>query len=119
MNYYERIGRSLDYLEEHLREGVRPEDAAAAAHLSVAQYYRMFHALTGHTVGDYLRKRRLSEAARELATSDRSVLDVALDYGFESQEGFTRAFAALAGDPPGRYRRAGTHRELFARLDLP
>jgi AraC family transcriptional regulator len=118
MNHYERIGRSVDYLEEHLREAARIEAAAEAAHLSVPQYYRMFHALTGSTVGDYLRKRRLSEAALALTSSDRGVLDVALEYGFESQEGFTRAFAALAGDPPGRYRRTGSQAELFPRLDI-
>ncbi|HEX2865171.1 MAG TPA: AraC family transcriptional regulator, partial [Deinococcales bacterium] len=119
MNHYERVQRIVDFLEDRLRETAPLDEAAAAANLSVPQAYRLFHALAGHTLGDYQRKRRLSEAALALTASRRTVLDVALEHGFESQEGFTRAFTALTGTPPGRWRRQPEPREPFPRLDLP
>ncbi|MCC5804834.1 MAG: GyrI-like domain-containing protein [Opitutales bacterium] len=74
--------------------------------MSVWYFQRIFAAITGEPVGAYIRRRRLTEAARELRRErGRRVLDIALDYGFDSHEAFTRAFASLAGMPPSAFRR--------------
>lgn len=67
---------------------------------------------TDETPGSYIRKRRLSEAVRQLLTSKSRILDIALDYQFDSQAAFTRAFRAMFAISPGSYRK----RQWFARL---
>ncbi|TLN00712.1 helix-turn-helix domain-containing protein, partial [bacterium] len=79
-------------------------------------FYTLFQASTGFTVRDYIRKRRLALAARELVTTRRRVLDIAMDAGFESHEAFTRAFRALYDLAPGAYRRQ--RRDLLNYSDL-
>ncbi|MCB0122539.1 MAG: helix-turn-helix domain-containing protein [Caldilineaceae bacterium] len=76
------IQRSLHYIESHLTEPATVEQAAVAAGYSRHHFSRTFLARTGLTPASYLRKRRLSEAARALVTSSQRILDIALDYQF-------------------------------------
>ncbi len=69
--------------------------------------HRVFTAVFGHSIKTYVRKRRLTEAARLLRETKRGVIDIALACQFESQAAFTRAFRALFGQPPGQFRRGG------------
>ena len=66
---------------------------------------RKFREIAGMPLRDYLRRRRLAFALKEVRDSDRALLDIAVDYGFSSHEAFTRAFKALYGVTPGAYRR--------------
>jgi AraC family transcriptional regulator len=118
VNNYERVQRSIDFMEEHLKEPVGLEDIAQAACFSLPHFYRLFNALVGRTIKDYLRMRRLSEAAAEVAAGDRSVLDIALDYQFGSQESFSRAFRETWGVNPGGAKRSGRLPGSFPRIDL-
>jgi AraC family transcriptional regulator len=118
MNCYERIQRSIDYIEDHLTAPMRLEEVAQQACFSLSHYYRMFHALTGHTVKDYIRKRRLSEAAMRLFSSDDKIIDICFDYQFEYQESFTRAFKNAYGLSPATYRQTGLPETLLPRLNL-
>jgi len=118
VNYYERIQRAVDYLEERMTETVDVEAVARESALSAASLYRLFFAMTGYTVMDYLRRRRISEASSELAArKDVPILGVALRYGFDSHEAFTRAFRKLAGMNPGAMRKAGL-RYSFERMHI-
>ncbi|MCM3750039.1 AraC family transcriptional regulator [Paenibacillus pasadenensis] len=92
-------------MEAHLEENLTLERIAAEAGFSAYHFHRVFRRHTGLSIGDYLRARRLSLASRLLLESDRSILDLALDCRFESQEAFTRAFKKQYGLPPGRYRK--------------
>lgn len=104
----DRLVASLRFIEDNLGEPFAVADVAAAAGLSVWHAARVFHALTGDTVMGYVRKRRLTEAARRLAEGDRvRLIELALDSGFESQAAFTRAFKRQFGMPPGAVRRSG------------
>ena len=86
----DRIVRSLAFIEDRLGERFEAGDVAAAAGLSPWHYARVFQALTGETVMGYVRKRRLTEAARRLADGDTvRLIELALDSGFESQAAFT------------------------------
>jgi AraC-like DNA-binding protein/DNA gyrase inhibitor GyrI len=100
------VQRAIDYIEEHLYEPLELERIAGAAAMSLPNLYRLFYALTGHPIKDYIRKRRTSEAARQLRRSNMPVLDTALDCGFDTYQAFTRTFKKLTGLTPGMYRRS-------------
>ena len=81
------------------------EDAAREAGYSYYHLKRQFSAVLGESVGSYIKKRRLSHAARELVYTERRVIDIALDHGFESGEAFSRAFKAVYHTSPACYRK--------------
>lgn len=112
------IEQSINYIENHLTKPTSVEDAAKVAGYSRHHFSRTFLAVTGLTPISYLRKRRVSEAARELVTTSRRILDIALDYQFGSQEAFTRSFRREFGVNPGFYRRRKQLRHLWGRISL-
>ncbi|MCM1184041.1 MAG: helix-turn-helix domain-containing protein [Roseburia sp.] len=99
------IFRSLAMIEERLQERLTVEDLASGIHLSKYHYQRMFRETVGDSVMRYVTGRRMSLAAEELAEKDASVLAIALKYGYDSHEGFTRGFRAYMGVTPTEYRR--------------
>lgn len=105
MDYSEAIQKSIDYIENNLKEKIVLEDLAKHTFLSKYHYHRVFHALVGETVMQYVRKRRLTEAAKELIESNVKIVDVALKYQFSSQEAFARAFKRMFNVSPGEFRR--------------
>ncbi|MDG0873024.1 effector binding domain-containing protein [Paenibacillus thiaminolyticus] len=106
MNDYRRIQAAIEYIEERLQEELDIAGIAAQAWYSPFHFQRMFRAISGFTVQEYIRKRRLSEAALALRSTGQSILDIALAYQYKSQEGFTRAFENFFGISPGKYRKA-------------
>lgn len=109
MEYSKEMRTAIDYIEEHLDSQIQAEDAAAAAGFSKYYFHRIFKRETGLSLYEYIRKRRLAQAASLLLNSKISVLDIAVGLCFESQEAFTRAFKKRYGLPPGRYRKALSH----------
>ena len=91
------------YIAEHLRDPITARDVAQAAGYSQYHATRVFKAETGMTPFEYLRQERLTAAAHELRTRHARVMDVALDFVFDSHEGFTRAFSNAFGIAPKRY----------------
>lgn len=106
MDYREGIQKSIDYIESNLKEKILLEDLAKQAFLSKYYYHRVFHSLVGEPVMEYVRKRRLTEAAKELVESNEKIVDVALKYQFSSQEAFARSFKRMFKVSPGEFRRA-------------
>lgn len=106
MSYVESVQRAIDYIEEHLDEELDLSSIAEEAYISVAQLYRVFYALTGHPVKDYIRKRRISVAANHLRNSKRTVEELAWDSGFESYHSFAKVFKRIVGLTPASYRKA-------------
>ncbi len=105
MNYYERIQKSIDYIESKLEDDIEIEKVAQEAFMSCSNYYRMFFALTGYAVKEYIRHRRISNAVTDIKETDDSILDIALKYGFESNEALTRAFKRVTRYPPSAFRK--------------
>lgn len=97
MEALNRMAESLTYIEEHLGTVLNVEDAAKIACMSKFHYQRMFTMLTGYTVGEYIRKRRLTLAAQELLHSNTKVIDIAMKYGYETPESFSKAFRKVHG----------------------
>ncbi|HLG26366.1 MAG TPA: AraC family transcriptional regulator, partial [Paenisporosarcina sp.] len=97
MNWMDALHRSIDYLENHLESAFKMEDAAAEANISVFHFQRIFIVLTDMSVMEYVRRRRLTLAAQELALTDVRVIDVALKFGYETPESFAKAFNGSMG----------------------
>ncbi|WP_440832750.1 AraC family transcriptional regulator [Paenibacillus sp. 22594] len=118
MEWLIRMKNALDYMESKMTEPMCIEDVAKEAHASPFHFQRMFSMLTGVTVADYIRKRRLTLAAQELAISKIRVLDVALKYGYDSPEAFAKAFRKAHGLTPSAAREPGVQLKAFPRLSF-
>ncbi|MFD2882129.1 helix-turn-helix transcriptional regulator [Paenibacillus rhizoplanae] len=110
------LQQAIDYVEQNLHDAIGVEDIAGAAMTSKYHFQRMFHALTGFTVTEYVRNRRLTLAAEELAGTDGKVIDIALKYGYETPESFAKAFQRVHGVTPPIWRRK---KEREAQIVLP
>jgi AraC family transcriptional regulator len=105
MDHYARIQLAIEHLELNLQEPFNMKEVSAAASFSAFHFQRLFQAITGFTVLEYLRRRRLTEAASTLRNTEQNILEIALSYGYQSQEAFTRAFDAHFGVTPARFRK--------------
>lgn len=115
MNWLNDLNNAMDLIEERLPGEVSLEELARAAGCSAFHLQRMFPYLTGLTLADYLRRRRLSLAAMELADG-RRVTDVALECGYDSPTAFTRAFKALHGVAPSKVAQGEAQVKAYPRL---
>ncbi|MFT8316183.1 MAG: helix-turn-helix transcriptional regulator [Clostridium sp.] len=106
MNYDVCIKKSMEYIERNLNEKIELKDLAEKAFLSKYHFHRVFHAIVGEPVAEYIRKRRLVKAANELLNTDDKIVNIALKYQFNSQESFTKAFKKLYGIPPREFRKS-------------
>lgn len=118
MDWVESIHRAIRYIEDHLREELTIKDIAQQAALSPFYFQKGFALLCGMTVGDYIRQRRLSVAGLEILTTDRKIIDIALEAGYESPDSFTRAFARFHGVTPTVLRKSGGAVRSFAPLKI-
>jgi AraC family transcriptional regulator len=107
-DYLPAVQSAINYIEEHLHEELSIQSIAAHSGFSQYHFHRIFTAVLGESIKDYVRKRRLMQAADALFRGSDSILGVALRSGFDSQESFTRAFKKMFGTTPGAYRKAGT-----------
>jgi AraC family transcriptional regulator len=99
------IAQSVDYIEDHLKSAITVADMARAVSFSLYHFCRIFSQATHHTPYDYLMRRRLAEAARALLQTEDRILDIALDYQFNSPETFSRAFKRVFGLQPSQCRK--------------
>lgn len=104
MQTAELVQRAIDYMEERLEEPLTLEQIAEASALSVPHLYRMFYAMTGHPIKEYIRKRRTNEAGCLLRQTSMPIIDVGFQCGFESYQTFLKAFKRTTGMTPGLYR---------------
>lgn len=121
MDWITGIQKAIDYVEDHMTEEIDFEKAAEAAYSSSFHFQRVFSTICGFTLGDYIRLRRLSLAGRELAERNSKVIDVALKYGYDSPESFSRAFTRFHGVTPTEARNGATlksFRRLSVKLSL-
>lgn len=110
MDYFDMIQKSVDFIENHICDDIQTEEIARNSACSPYHFQRIFSAVTGDSVKEYVRKRRLSLAAKDLAGSDVKVIDVALKYGYETPEAFTKAFKKFHDSTPMFVKRSGSFR---------
>ncbi|WP_028594619.1 AraC family transcriptional regulator [Paenibacillus assamensis] len=112
------LRQAIDYIEDHLSDKMEIDEIAKAALLSKYHFQRMFHALTGFTLTEYIRNRRLTIAAEEIAGTSSKVIDIALKYGYESPEAFTKAFQRLHGVTPSQAKKTDVKLKTFPKLSF-
>lgn len=114
----EGIQNAIAYMEENLTEDISVKEIAAKAYVSEFHFQRIFNALCGFPVGEYIRNRRLALAAQELVAGEGKVIDVAVKYGYDSPDSFTRAFTKFHGITPSAAREPGAKLRDFAPLRI-
>ncbi len=104
-HYRERIHRVILYIESHLKEGLALATLAEISHFSPYHFHRIFRGFTGESVYRYVSRLKMQWVAGQLKYSERNLLDLALDIGYESHEALTRAFKREMGRTPSAFRR--------------
>ena len=118
MGWVESIHKATKYIEENLRGDLNIQDISRQAALSPFYFQKGFAMLCGMTVGEYIRQRRLSVAGLEVLTTDRKIIDIALEFGYDSPDSFTKAFSRFHGITPAALRKSGGAVRSFAPLKI-
>ncbi|PEZ70758.1 AraC family transcriptional regulator [Bacillus sp. AFS017274] len=105
MRYSPIIQETIEYIENSLQKELSLENIARFAGFSKFHYHRIFRKEVGVTVSEYIRYRRIANAANMLLYTDEKIIDIAFYYRFETQESFTRSFKKYYELPPGQYRK--------------
>lgn len=117
MEWITGIQKAIDYIEQHLTDEIDYETAAREAYSSSFHFQRVFSILCGFTLGEYVRMRRLSLAANDIIHTDEKIIEIAMKYGYDSPESFTRAFTRFHGVTPSEAKR-GAVVKSFSRLSV-
>lgn len=118
MDWSECISSAVSYIEAHITEELTMEAIAKHALVSPFYFQKGFAMLCGFTVGEYIRRRRLTLAGIELVSTDRKTIDIALKYGYDSPDGFTKAFTRFHGATPASVRKGEAMLKSFAPLKI-
>ena len=116
MNVLESMNATIAYIEEHLLEELHMSTIARATGNLEIDLQKTFYALTGISIVEYIRRRRLSLAGYELQKGGQSVLDVALKYGYTSPDSFTRAFRQMHGITPSAVKKGGCLLKSYGKI---
>ena len=117
-NWLQDIQHALAYIDENLTGELDIGEIAKRACVSSFYFQRIFTALCGVSVGEYIRSRRLSLAGEELLSSDAKVIDIAVKYGYDSPDSFCRAFQRFHGVSPSAARKSGASLRAYAPLRI-
>ena len=116
MSVLESMNATIEYIEAHLLEEIHISTIAKATGNVESDLQKTFYALTGISVVEYIRRRRLSQAACDLQKGEGTVLEVALKYGYTSPDSFTRAFRQLHGITPSAVKRGGCLMKSYGKI---
>lgn len=100
MEWLKNLSNAIEYIEDNLDKEVSYDEAARIACCSTYYFQRLFSYVAGIPLSEYIRKRRMTQAAFELQRTDKKVLDIALKYGYTSPTSFNRAFQSVHGITP-------------------
>ncbi|KAA1188087.1 AraC family transcriptional regulator [Paenibacillus sp. VTT E-133280] len=118
MDWLDRMNSAMEYIETNLADTISFDEIAQRACCSTYHFQRMFPFITGVSLSEYIRRRRLTLAAFELQTTDSKVIDVAMKYGYDSPEAFARAFKNLHGIMPTSARDTGVSLKAYPRMSF-
>lgn len=100
MEWLNNLSKAIEYIENHLDQEISFDEAARIACCSTYYFQRIFSYVAGISLAEYIRRRRMTQAAFELQRTDKRVLDIALKYGYASPTSFNRAFQSVHGISP-------------------
>lgn len=117
MNWSESVSKAIEYIENNLTNDITIEDIANYLYISSFYFQKGFSMLCGYSISEYIRNRKLSLAGYDLLHTDNRIIDIALKYGYDSPDSFTKAFTRFHGSTPTEVRRGGKIKE-FAPLKI-
>lgn len=118
MTWDERLNNAFDYIEENLASDIDLDNVASIMYQSKESFLRTFSFITNISIYEYIRKRRMTLAAIELQNNSVKIIDLAMKYGYESPESFTRAFKVIHGISPSAARKKGVKLSLYPRISF-
>ncbi|GAA0422564.1 MULTISPECIES: AraC family transcriptional regulator [Virgibacillus] len=116
MTWVESLQKAINYMEEHLLDEISIDSIAKQANFSAFHFQRTFSILTDISVGEYLRRRRLTLAAHELNRENTKIIDIAYKYGYDTPEAFSKAFRRQHGITPSEARKYAGRLKSYNRL---
>ena len=118
MSWLDDIQKFGKHIEDNLDTDVTVDEMISSLNISKFHFYRLFKAVIGLSIHEYVKRRKLQAAAQMLKDTDRSVLDVAINYGFNSQEVFSRNFRKYFEESPGKWRHSGLLNKSLSKFDI-
>lgn len=118
MTWDERLNNAIDYIEKHLASDIDLDKVACIMYQTKESFLRTFSFITNISIYEYIRKRRMTLAAIELQSNSNKIIDLAMKYGYESPESFTRAFKVIHGISPSAARKKGVNLSLYPRISF-
>ena len=108
----------IDYIEDHISDEISLDEMANAAGYSKYHLHRMFTGIVGLPLHQYIKRRQLTEAAKSLIFSEESIVQIALDAGYESQQAFIHAFKSMYKLPPQKFRMKHQFRPIQLKFEV-
>lgn len=118
MEWTESLRRAINYMEAHLLDDINVEDVSKHIYMSPFYFQKGFKIMTGYSVGEYIRCRRLYLAALDVIAGREKIIDLAYKYGYDTPESFTKAFGRFHGCPPMQLRGNTTRIKVFLPLKI-
>ena len=118
MDWVGRMNEAVGYVEDHLNDGIDCGEIGRIMACPFETFQRSFVQITGISLSEYVRCRRLSRAANDLQNTDDRIIDIALKYGYESADAFSAAFRRLHGVSPSQARKGGVRLKFCCDLGL-
>lgn len=118
MEWLKQLSKAIDYIEDNLTRDISYDEAAKIACCSTYYFQRMFSYVAGISLSDYIRRRRMTQAAFELQTSDAKIIDIGAKYGYTSPTSFNRAFQSVHGVTPTAARIKGTSLNAYPSISF-
>lgn len=118
MEWMKAISEAVWYIEENITSNITVDDVAKHVCISPFYFHKGFSMLCGYPLKEYIRNRKLSLAGQELVAGNATVTELAMKYGYDSPDSFTKAFTRFHGIPPSAVRKRKTMLKAFAPLKL-
>ncbi len=113
MDWIQSLSKAIHYIENNLTNDIGIEDISNNVYASGFNFQRIFNLVTGMTIGDYIRNRRLSLAGQELLHTKNRIIDIAIRYQYDTQESFSKAFTRFHGFTPSQVRKQKRQIKFF------
>ncbi|MGN0621928.1 MAG: AraC family transcriptional regulator [Porcipelethomonas sp.] len=118
MEWISALRNAINYMEEHLLDDINAQEVSKQVYMSPFYFQKGFQIITGFSVSEYIRNRRLYLAALEIASGHDNIIDIALKYGYTTPESFTKAFSRFHGTTPVQMRREHIAAKIFLPLKI-
>lgn len=117
MDWLNAMNNAVEYIEANITQKIDIEEVSRTALSSIFYFQRMYHMITGVTVAEYIRRRRLTLAVQDIISGEK-IINVAHKYGYETPEAFTKAFGKMYGISPTAARESGVNLKAYPKLSF-